>query len=147
MSDNSIGEIKLSAKQIIDGGGLRFDAGKLPIHLIPASTLIALGSVMRMGALKYGDRNWERGMAWSKVLGPLKRHLTYWELGEKKDKESRLSHLYHVIWNVMALIEYELTCPELNDLPPPNPRLIEELENIEKAFQEYKKEHESKKDV
>lgn len=91
-----------------DGGGLRFDQGKTRTDLLPGDTLLALGEVYRIGAEKYAPRNWERGMPWSKVLGPLTRHLFKWMAGEKVDKESGQSHMAHVAWNALALMTYEI---------------------------------------
>ena len=53
-------------------------------------------------------RNWERGMPWSKVLGPLLRHLYKWTRGEIIDKESGQRHIAMVAWNAIALLTYEL---------------------------------------
>ncbi|NIN67629.1 MAG: hypothetical protein GTO63_23590, partial [Anaerolineae bacterium] len=43
-----------------DGKGLRFDEGKERVDLLPPDALMYLGKVYAMGAVKYGDRNWER---------------------------------------------------------------------------------------
>lgn len=100
-------------KQILDrpvlGGGLRFDAGKNRLDLLPFDALTELGMVYTMGAQKYAPRNWELGMPWSKVLGPMLRHLfTRIVTGERLDPESGRSHLAHVAWNALALLTYEL---------------------------------------
>lgn len=97
-----------------DGGGLRYDTAKNRLDLIPPEWTWALGLVMTKGALKYAPRNWERGMAWSKVVGPLKRHLEKWLAGEVYDigtpeaLGTRCHHLAQVAWNALALMSYEL---------------------------------------
>lgn len=91
-----------------DNGGLRYDAGKPRTDLLPGDALTELGKVYAAGAVKYGERNWERGMPWSKVLGPLTRHLFRWMIGQPCDPETRLSHMTHVAWNALALVTYEL---------------------------------------
>lgn len=88
--------------------GLRFDQGKPRYDLLPADGIDTLVKVYTFGAQKYADRNWEKGMEWSKCLGPLKRHLAAWEMGEEVDKESGLPHMAHVVWNAMALLVYGL---------------------------------------
>lgn len=86
--------------------GLRFDAGKPRMDLVPPSVMTAIATVAAFGAGKYGDRNWERGMPYSKVYAPLMRHLMAWWQGEHLDAESGLPHLYHIAWNAAALVEY-----------------------------------------
>lgn len=99
----------------LDGGGLRLNEGKLPLELVPPSAIFALGSVLAAGAKKYAPRNWERGMKWSVCYACCLRHLLKWFSGEDKDPETGLSHLYHALCNIAFLIEYEQTCPELDD--------------------------------
>jgi hypothetical protein len=86
--------------------GLRYDEGKVRLDLIPAEWVIALGSVLTIGAKKYADRNWEKGMKWSKCLGPLLRHVFKWVAGEDYDQESGRHHMEHVAWNALALVSY-----------------------------------------
>lgn len=101
-----------------DGGGLRYDAGKPRTDLLPADGLLELAQLYTAGAVKYGDRNWERGMPWSKVLGPLLRHLLRWMVGQARDPETGLSHMTHVAWNAMALVVYELRGIGTDDIHP-----------------------------
>jgi len=91
-----------------DGGGLRYDEGKPRVDLLPADALMELGRVYGAGAKKYGDHNWMRGMAWSKVLGPLLRHLFKWMVGHEVDEETGQRHIAMVAWNAIALLTYEL---------------------------------------
>lgn len=91
-----------------DGGGKRFDDGKSRVDLIPSDTLLSMGEVYTFGAKKYGDRNWERGMSWSKVLGPLLRHTYKFMMGYDRDEESGLLHAQHIAWNGVAILTYVL---------------------------------------
>ena len=91
-----------------DGQGLRFDEGKSRVDLLPADALMEVGKVNAYGAAKYAPRNWERGMPWSKVVGPLLRHLFKWMMGENVDSESGQRHIAMVAWNALALLTYEL---------------------------------------
>jgi hypothetical protein len=89
--------------------GLRYDAGKLRFDLMPPDAEEEIIRVYTRGAMKYEDRNWERGMAWHKCLGPLKRHLNKWEKGAMMDEEyPELHHMAMVAWNAIALLTYEL---------------------------------------
>jgi len=91
-----------------DGGGSRKDDGKSRVDLLPPDALLELGFVYGEGCKKYGERNYERGMRWSKVLGPLLRHLFRWMSGKERDEESGQRHISMVAWNALALLTYEL---------------------------------------
>jgi len=97
--------------------GLRFNAGKDRHDLIPQGPIDLLAKVLTKGAEKYAPRNWELGMAWSKVTASLKRHLAAIERGEDYDPESGLLHAGHVLCNAVFLAEYYRTHPELDDRP------------------------------
>lgn len=99
----------------VDGGGLRYDDGKERVDLIPGDSMLVLGQVYAVGAKKYAERNWERGMPWSKCLGPLMRHLFKWMRGEKFDPEDGQLHIAKVAWNAIALLTYELRKIGLDD--------------------------------
>jgi hypothetical protein len=90
------------------GVGLRYDTGKNRLDLIPPEWEWELGRVLTAGANKYADRNWELGMDWSKIVGPLRRHLNCFLRGERLDKETGCHHLGHVAWNALALLSYDL---------------------------------------
>jgi hypothetical protein len=100
-----------------DGGGLRYDDGKLRFDLVPPYAQEQYVRVLTYGANKYKPRNWERGMAWSKVMGSLKRHIHAIEMGELVDPETGLSHAAHGMCNLAFLTEYIKTFPQGNDLP------------------------------
>ena len=92
----------------IDGKGLRKDDGKPRPDLFPPDALLMLAQLYARGAVKYAPRNYERGMPYSKVLGPLMRHLLYWMAGEERDPETKIHHMVHVAWNGLALACYEM---------------------------------------
>ncbi len=91
-----------------DKTGLRYDKGKSRVDLLPADAMLELGEVCAYGAHKYSERNWEKGMKWTKVIGPLLRHLYKWMIGYTVDKESGQRHIAMVAWNAIALLTYEL---------------------------------------
>ncbi len=84
----------------------RFDAGKSRVDLINPDFILALGEHMAFGAEKYGERNWEKGMSHSRVIGSALRHLLALQRGEVTDDEGRL-HTIAVAWNAMALYVYQ----------------------------------------
>lgn len=94
---------------------LRFDDGKIRHDLLPGHALNELAKVYTMGAKKYADNNWRKGMKWSRVLASLKRHLNYIENGVDFDDESKLLHAAHVAWNAITLLEYYKIYPQGDD--------------------------------
>jgi len=88
------------------GGGLRSNEGKVRMDLLEPYAIEQLAKVFTVGAKKYAPHNWLKGMAWSKVVASLKRHLTAFEQGTDFDSETELLHMAHVAWNAMALVSY-----------------------------------------
>lgn len=88
--------------------GVKFDTDKIRMELVPPEAIEGLSRVLTFGAKKYGDRNWENGMKWSRVFGALLRHLFAWWGGQKNDPETGFSHLDHAMANVAFLMTYEL---------------------------------------
>jgi len=76
------------------------------------------GTWLRMGAERYAERNWEKGMTFSRCIASLKRHTMKYQQGMRDE-----DHLAAIMFNAMALIHYEemikrgILPPELNDMP------------------------------
>lgn len=107
-------------KMKADGGGLRYNADKNRLDLLPVEWSLALGEVMTAGAKKYAARNWERGMSWSIMVGCALRHLYKFMRGERYDPETGCHHLAHCAWNVLALMSYDVRAIGENDLVYPD---------------------------
>ena len=88
--------------------GRKDDTDKLPWHLLPSESVEAILQVMQFGADKYGERNWEKGMAWSRVFSALMRHMWAWWRGEPHDAETGYSHLAHAGCCILFLLSYEI---------------------------------------
>jgi hypothetical protein len=97
--------------------GRKDDSLKLRMELIPPEILVALGDILTFGAKKYGDRNWEKGMAWSRVFGACMRHLWAWWACERVDDETGRSHLWHAACCIAFLIAYEMRASGIDDRP------------------------------
>lgn len=97
--------------------GLRFNEGKTRHDLVPAFAQEQYAKVLTLGAQKYAERNWEKGMAWSKVMASLMRHTQAIMRGEDYDKESGLLHSAHVMCNAAFLTEYYKIYPQGDDRP------------------------------
>jgi len=76
-----------------------------------------LVEVYTIGAKKYDDRNWEKGLKWGRVFAALMRHAWKWWGGEQTDSVDGQHHLASVAWCALALMEYERTHEELDDRP------------------------------
>lgn len=97
--------------------GVKYDKDKARYDLIPPHVLDALADVYTMGAVKYADRNWEKGMAWGRIFSAINRHLWAFWSGEDIDKESGLPHTVHAAWGCFALTEYLRTRRAFDDRP------------------------------
>jgi len=97
--------------------GRKDDADKVRMELLPPELLFAVARVLTFGAVKYADRNWERGMRWGRVFGACMRHLWAWWGGQGPttrsflfgdlDEETGFSHLWHAACCIAFLIAYE----------------------------------------
>jgi hypothetical protein len=90
----------------VTSGGLRYDDGKTPYDILSPISLEGTALILELGAVKYELRNWEKGMAWSRVIGPTFRHLVKFVAGEDLDQETGMPHVHHIACNVMFLQHY-----------------------------------------
>lgn len=100
--------------------GVKYDEGKARFSLIPVMPLREVANLYAMGAKKYSDRNWEKGIKWTRIYDAMNRHMTSWWAGETHDQVDRQHHLASVIWCALTLMEYERTHPEFDDREPQN---------------------------
>lgn len=104
---------------ISNGSGLRYNQGKTRHDLKPAFAEEQYALVLTKGAEKYAERNWEKGMPWSKIISSLERHLQAIKAGEDYDKETGLLHSAHIMCNAAFLTEYYKIFPQGDDRPLP----------------------------
>lgn len=95
----------------------RFNEGKLRYDLVHPWAHEQMVKVLTAGSLKYEERNWEKGMAWSKVIASLKRHLAAIEKGEDYDPETGELHIAHLACNAHFLTAYYKIAPQYDDRP------------------------------
>ena len=107
-NNNNVNEVPI-------GNGVKFDTDKPRFDLVPPHAHLQVAKVFTMGAKKYGDRNWENGMKWSRILASLERHLNAIKRGEDIDPESGLRHIDHITANSMMLSEYYMIFPSGDD--------------------------------
>lgn len=95
--------------------GRKDDTSKLRYDLIPTGPMAKVAEVYTIGAKKYSDRNWEKGIQWGRIYAAMQRHSTAFWGGERLDSTDGQHHLASVVWCALALMEYERTHPELDD--------------------------------
>jgi len=95
--------------------GKKFDGGKVRMDLLPSESLFAVAEVLTFGADKYGEHNWRKGMAWSRLYAAAQRHMVKWNAGETHDDESGMNHLAHACVNLLMLLSYEKNHQDLDD--------------------------------
>lgn len=108
------------SRQDFDTGSRRDTrAGKGRFDLIPPEFLQALAELYEAGALKYGDRNWEKGQPVSRYFDSAQRHQNKWVQGWEDE-----NHLIQAIWNLVAIyitqlrIRQEKLPKSLGDIGP-----------------------------
>ncbi len=94
--------------------GVKYDDGKLRFDLIPPLAMAEFARVYTIGAKKYEDRNWEKGLKWGRVFRALIAHAFKWWAGEKRDPDGQ-HPLASVMWCAATLMQYEHTHRELDD--------------------------------
>lgn len=95
--------------------GVKYDGDKLRFDLIPVRSLEKVARVYTIGAKKYDDNNWRKGLKWGRVFAAMMRHAWAWMRGESHDPVDGQHHLASVAWCALTLMEYEETHPELDD--------------------------------
>lgn len=90
-----------------NSGGQKDTAGKSRFDLIPPEIEKSLAEVYTLGAKKYDDRNWEKGIPFSICIASLRRHLNKFQLGEDiNTDDGDKHHLEHVLWWAAALVTF-----------------------------------------
>jgi len=95
--------------------GDRFNEGKLKWSLVSWKALEPLVQVLMFGTQKYDSHNWKKGLKYTEVCESLQRHLNSFIEGEDEDKESKLSHIGHILCNAMFLSYMFLFRKDMDD--------------------------------
>ena len=97
--------------------GIKYDKGKIRYDLIPTHPLHELAKLYTIGASKYEERNWEKGMKWSRCFAAMMRHAWAFWSGETYDKETKIHHMIAAAFCAFSLVEYNKTHLEFDDRP------------------------------
>jgi hypothetical protein len=83
------------------------DEGKTALqYVLVFKGLDEVAKVGEFGAKKYGQFNYMAGASYMRFLGSCVRHLTAYIRGEDLDPESGLSHLAHLIFDCLMVLEW-----------------------------------------
>ena len=86
--------------------------GKGRFDLLPWHAIHDVAKHCEEGALKYGERNVDRGIPQHSFIDSAFRHLKKYWTGETDEP-----HLRAAAWNILWALEQETTHPELVDVP------------------------------
>lgn len=87
-------------------------AGKGRMDLLPWRGVMEVSKLCEDGAIKYGERNVDKGIPLHSLLDSAARHLAKYINGENDE-----DHLRAAAWNLLWALEQRFTHPELNDMP------------------------------
>lgn len=76
--------------------------GKGRPDLMSPYALTRLSKWYELGANKYGDRNYEKGMPFSRYTASMFRHIIAWMKGNKDE-----DHLSAIAWNAFAIMHHQ----------------------------------------
>lgn len=88
---------------------MRKNEGKVKLSFILdfPTAMAELAKVMEGGAEKYDKNNWKLGAPITEIEDSLMRHVLDFHNCEDEDKESKLHHMAHVIFNAAGIIEHQ----------------------------------------
>jgi len=125
MSDYTL---KQSGKKETFPEGAQRDSqkGKPRYDLIPPRALKRVADLYTKGAEHYGDRNWEKGMKFSRFFASLLRHAYQFSMGETDE-----DHLAAVVFNALAIMHFQETYRyDLEDIPVGNEKNLELVKKV-----------------
>ena len=87
---------------------LRYNTGKPRLSLVSWEFVKGAAHVAWWAANQgpYKLHNWRKGLSWSETLDATMRHGAAITDGEWLDPTSKLPHIWHMSWNIMALCYY-----------------------------------------
>lgn len=117
----------------LEKGGVKFDAGKPRMDLLPMDALMAVAQVLTYGAIKYDDWNWAKGMRRGRLVAAMLRHVVADAMGEAYDEESGLPHTWHL--GCCALMLISADARGISEHGSPLSRSLHGLETVRRLAQ------------
>lgn len=139
---------------VMPSGAVKEDgSNKGRFDLIPTEALRRWAMLLQRGAIKYGERNYEKGTPFHRFIDSAMRHLIQFQEGEETE-----DHLAAVLFNIGALIHHQKGIedgkldPALDDRPigkveikveQPEVKIAIEPIDIKAAIERLKKQQET----
>lgn len=101
--------------KIVHAKGIKFNKDKTPLRFIDPNFTEEVAMVFKLGAEKYGDFNYKKGLNISEVLEALERHTLDLKRGKDIDAESNRHQTAHIAACAQMLYYLLLNKPELDD--------------------------------
>lgn len=96
-----------------DTGAVRdIHEGKGRMDLLPWAAIMELSRHSERGAVKYGERNIDKGVPMHSLLDSGLRHLAKYMEGKTDEP-----HLVAALWNIAWAVQFEVNRPEMQDVP------------------------------
>lgn len=86
--------------------------GKGRMDLLPWCAIMRVARHFEAGAVKYGDRNWERGIPLASFMDSAARHIAKYMDGQTDE-----DHLCAAAWNLLCALWTEEKRPDLINIP------------------------------
>jgi len=103
MSNNDPFISALEREKLKEQKALRYNQGKRKWALVDFKSLEPMVEVLEYGEEKYASWNWMKGQEVTSICESLLRHTFAFMDGEDNDPESGLSHLGHMMSNLMFI--------------------------------------------
>lgn len=99
-------------RQFGSGAVRDMQEGKGRLDLLPACSILRIARHFEAGALKYEERNWEKGIPLHSFIDSALRHLMKFLDGQTDE-----DHLCAAGWNILCAMWTEEKRPDLIDIP------------------------------
>lgn len=99
-------------REFVTGAVRDIQEGKGRYDLIPWEAIHELAIHCEQGALKYGERNVEKGIPVHSFIDSAFRHIARYMMGHRDEP-----HLRAAMWNIAWALWTEKKKPELQDIP------------------------------
>lgn len=95
---------------VFDSGAKRVEASIPDYSGIPPFILRRLANIFEEGRVKYGERNWTKGLPTSSTMNHLLEHLMKWMEGDKSE-----DNLAKAMWGIVCLMYTEEFHADMHD--------------------------------
>lgn len=102
--------------EFVTGAVRDIHEGKGRMDLLPWRAIIELSKHCERGAIKYDERNIDKGVPVHSLMDSAFRHMAKYMEGENDEP-----HLVAALWNLAWAVQFEVVKPEMQDIPMRQP--------------------------